>query len=101
MCMDTAYELSRFARMSAVAAILVLVGASANAGHRVTNNDIRALYHARGIPGGFYRAAYPYWPYGPGLYGGYGYDSCWRLRLTPWGWQQVRICGSPLVSGTW
>jgi len=36
--------------MSAVAAILVLVSASANAGHRVTNNDIRAFYYARGIP---------------------------------------------------
>src|ERR1041385_5626468 len=26
---------------------------------------------------------------------GYGYGSCWRSRLTSWGWSRVWVCGDP------
>jgi hypothetical protein len=28
-----------------------------------------------------------------GPYYGYGYDSCWRLAQTYYGWQRVWVCG--------
>lgn len=48
--------------------------------------------------GGFHRPHHhrPYWrrPFiGAGVIGGGYYGSCWRWRLTPWGWRRVFVCG--------
>ena len=46
-------------------------------------------FHHRFRPGLAFAAAVPF------VVGAAAYSSCWSWQLTPWGWQQVWVCGYP------
>ena len=49
-------------------------------------------FHHRFRPGLAFAAAVPF------VVGAAAYSSCWSWQLTPWGWQQVWVCGYPYDS---